>query len=124
MSRVKSILKTEEIPIAEIVIKKDPTVKIDFTSSGALPIEYLTKKIYPLLEKHGYDSNKLELTCKPIGPDIDNPVIIPKGLTRNYNLNYKFTNSLVCNADNETKNEIKELIENIPYAKIKKVSFL
>jgi hypothetical protein len=100
----------KEMPLAELSIGKVLTVKIDFTSSGALPYEYLTKKIFPLLERHGYDSSRLEFVGIPSGTDADNPV---ETYGRNFKKtpNEKYMNRLTCEVDGETAREIKKIIE-------------
>lgn len=113
MAKIESILKTEEIPTAKITIGKIvkyPTAKIDFTSTEVLDIKYLWK-IYSLLEKRGYDNDKRELTSKNrisqfCGYDREGKAIIKERL--NYSIVYD-------NLDEEVKNEIKKLLENIPY---------
>ena len=125
MAKRKSVLieKIDEIPTVEVIIEavETPAVKIDFTSSGGLDADYF-KKIKLLLEKHGYNSDKLILTNKPMGLDIEDPVKISK-----QDFKYdkeevklpkeKLVYSLVCKIDEKTKNEIKKLLETIPYVR-------
>jgi hypothetical protein len=113
MSRVKNII-IEKIPIAEITIRTP--VKIAFTSTEALDIEYLWK-ICSLIEEHGYDSNKLKLIpdkieSQALGHRKDGKIIYD-GEKRE--INYSFMHD---NLDDETKDEIKKLLENIPYVKM------
>jgi hypothetical protein len=116
----KLIGKMEQTPIIEITagkaIERDPPIEIAFTLTDALDIKYLWK-ICSLLEKRGYDSDKLELICKShksqfCGYD-KRGNFISKNETA-YSLAYN-------NIDDKTKDEIKGMLKSIPYVKIKKI---
>jgi len=120
MPKERSTEITEQIPIIEItagkVVEETPT-EIAFSSEG-LGYE-VSKKIDFLLERKGYDSNKLrlihgEIKSQALGHRKDG-ICIYDGEKKNIDYSLKYDSQL----DDGTKNEIVELLKSIPHVKIK-----
>jgi hypothetical protein len=111
------IVENEHLPIAEIKVGNEhKQTEINFHSGEALEIKYLWK-ICSLLEKHGYDESKLEITSDEISSHVlghkkDGKIIFAGEKSEvDYSLKYD-------NLDGKTKNKIEKLLRSIPYVKI------
>ena len=111
------ITENEHLPIVEIKIDNEHMqTEINFHSNEALEIKYLWE-ICSLLEKHGYDESKLELTSdkilsQAVGERKDGKIIFA-GEKREVDYSLKYDN-----LDEKTKNKIEKLLRSIPYVKI------
>lgn len=97
----------EEIPIAVVTVGK--SVEIAFTSAQGLDSNDY-EKVGSILEKHKYNSDKLELMCE----ERDDP-----GHKYDTGGRVILDCSLKCGSiDPETESEIRNFLKNIPYVKI------